>query len=97
MVLTFLLTVGEPAEEPLTEIVVAVTEALRPTVKVRMEVVPPEVGVTDAGEKEAVTLAGKPVAERFTDCAAPSVLVSVMVTVPCWPWVMPVINGASIV
>jgi hypothetical protein len=75
------------------EVPVTVTEkvpvaAAAEAVKVRVELaLPPEGGVTDAGENEAVTPPGRPDALRPTAELNPLRLETVMVLAPVPPWV----------
>jgi hypothetical protein len=64
-----------------------VAEAL--AVRVRVDVaLPPEGGVTELGENEAVTPAGRPRAESETAELKPPMLVMVTVAVMLEPWAM---------
>ena len=74
-------------EAPVTVTVAAPAAADAEAVRVRVEVALPLAGgVTEAGEKEAVTPLGRPEAERETVALKPFRLPTVIVLVPLEPW-----------
>ena len=66
-------------KEPATPVTVIVDDPAGVEAEVVRVTVEEQVGLHDAGEKAAVAPAGKPEAEKDTDCAVPETSVAVMV------------------